>query len=60
MDDGSARKRGGRSDLIDGADELTCNRLYQSANKHRRRNDLQAHWVDSKGAGAGRDQYAGE
>jgi hypothetical protein len=51
---------GGRSEMIDCIDELTSDCLYQSSDKHRRRDNLQGHWVDAKDARAGRDHDAGE
>jgi hypothetical protein len=56
----SAREHGGLAEMADCTGELISDCLCQRSNKHRRRHDLQGHWVHAKDARAGRDQYASE
>jgi hypothetical protein len=57
--DRTTPNHGKRSEMIDGVDELTTDCFYQSSHKHRRRDNLQGHWVDAKDTRAGRDHDAG-
>ena len=56
----TARKHGKRTEMMDCADDLRSDCLYQSSNKHRRSNDLKGHWVDAKDARAGHERYVSE